>query len=84
MRSTGRELKTSHGIKNILLNNRSQAQNHQNNLHIAINRETMVDLEPVKMIMFRYIDYIILLGIALILGTLFFKKHEKWIKRKKL
>lgn len=44
----------------------------------------MVNLEPVKMIMFRYIDYIILLGIALILGTLFFKKHEKWIKRKKL
>ena len=43
----------------------------------------MVDLEPARAVMFRYIGYIILLGIALILGNLFFKKLEKWIKRKK-
>jgi len=44
----------------------------------------MVDLEPVKLILFRYIGYIILLGVALTFGNLFFKKLEKWIKRKKL
>lgn len=42
----------------------------------------MVDLEPVKEVMHQYIGYIILLGVALILGNLFFKKLEKWIKRK--
>ena len=40
-------------------------------------REAMVDLGPVKEVLFKYIGYIILLGIALILGNLFFKKFEK-------
>lgn len=43
----------------------------------------MVDLEPFKLVFFRYIGYIILLGVALIFGGLFFKKLEKWINRKK-
>jgi len=44
----------------------------------------MVDLEPVKVVLYRYIGYIILLGVTLILSNLLFKKLEKWIKRKKL
>lgn len=42
----------------------------------------MVDLEPVKVVLFIYIGYIILPGIALILRDLVFKKLEKWIIRK--
>jgi hypothetical protein len=44
----------------------------------------MVDLEPVKIILFRYIGYLFLLCIELIFGSLLFKKLEKWIKIKKL
>ena len=43
----------------------------------------MVDLEPAKANMYRYIFYVVVLGGVLIVGNLLFKKLERWLRRKR-
>jgi hypothetical protein len=42
----------------------------------------MVDIEPVKEVIHKYVGYAVLLGAVIIAGNLFFKKLEKWLKRR--
>jgi len=40
-------------------------------------------LEPAKAEIWRYVGFVAVLGVAIICGNLFFKKLEKWLRRKR-
>jgi hypothetical protein len=43
----------------------------------------MVDIGPAKEVIYKYTGYAVLLGVIIIAGKIFFKRLEKWLRKRK-